>query len=155
MAAPWKMFDSIEIVRSPERLTREAFATIGPRTHPVPFGVQRAEELAHEAAILEQEQAAQARVVGEIAPAVTPRPDPDCRHEDGAIVRSVGSTFEGSCTHYLFCRTCDGWYVVTEDAITQTIESRKMTEAEQLRFAAAEDRAQRSEWLEDHQGGAS
>lgn len=128
-----------EVMAEAEHLTRDAFAAVG---HRLPYGVIQAE---HEAAI------AEAKVIGEI----TRRPDPACLHEDGAIARSVGSTFEGSCTHYLFCAKCDGWFVVVEDAITQTVESRPMTAAEQLRFAAAEDRVRRSEWLGDYQEGAS
>ncbi len=107
----------------------------------------------HDAAILREQRAADTAVLLEFERprgAIAVRPDPACLHEDGCIVRSVGSTLDGASTHYLFCAECDGWYVVFEDAITQTVESRPMTEAEQQRFAAAEDRADRDAWLEDH-----
>lgn len=88
-----------------------------------------------------------ARVVG----AIRKLPDPDCLHPMLSAVRSAG-TYADLSTHYGYCPECDDDFVVTEWANGE-IESRPMTAAEQERFGAEEDRAQRSEWLDDYQAG--
>lgn len=103
----------------------------------------------HEAAMYQEQRAAEAKVVGEI----TPRPDPDCTHDRLSALRSAGSSFDDMATHWGFCPDCNDYFVVTEYS-NGTLESRPMTEAEQLRFAAAEDRRSRNEWLTDLDGAS-
>lgn len=77
-----------------------------------------------------------------------------CRHEQMCVLAGSGSTLDDHSTHYGYCPTCDAYLVVTEYA-NGNIESRAMTADELEKFGAAEDRAQRDEWLCDFQEGAA
>lgn len=132
---------------SAERLTREAFAAIGPRTHAVPYSV-------HEADVRREQFESEARVIGEISHAVIhSAPDPECLHPNLCALNAAGSSLDDHATHYGYCPECKDFFVVTEYS-TGGVESRAMTEAEQKRFATVEDRTRFSEWIEDFQAGA-